>query len=423
MSTMKSKAGAATLSFAVVGMMFLGVQLSHANEILCAQEGGACNLAPVMPRGAPDDKLVPGWEISVGVGQLPYQAGSGSSMSMNTVIAQNVSQVHCGSLAMDVSPGQGKVCYMQQVYTQPDTYTPCASEHSICNANNIPTPTGYPGAVARARIGDGNNKWGYFWTAGTVLCEWPTTAGFDPAPGVTKRCQVSTATIPALDDNNNPAWKQCAQENSACDLHIGQNVDPKYFDKERYLIAFGAQDSWVIREITSTEPIQCNLQVFRTDPKPGQGKFCYVRPYPMNRKVVSVTGDWVAIGQTAEGSGVGTFKVSYTVGTSTRIEHTQTKSWEKQVTDTLSATYAKGPVTLNASSVSVTKEQATSSTIFSSRTTQSTTTSASCTGYGMWQWVSTVTESCYEQSLCPPVVANTNITYCSETQGKPAPLY
>jgi len=390
--------------------MYFGAQFAYANEIFCGQEGGACNFAGVPPLPAPDDKFQPGWEMSVGVGQLP--AKSGSSFSVNTVVLQNVWQAHCGNMTMDVSPGAGKSCYMKQVYSEPETYVQCSGENQICNPQQIPTPVGSPGPISRARISGGDNRFAYFWTAGSFMCQWPSTAGLDPSPGLTKQCQVSTKVVPAVMKADQ--WTQCGQEGVNCKLP----------DAQRYLIAFGAQDSWTIREIQSTEPISCNLAVFREDPKPGVGKFCYYKPYPMDRKVVSVTGDWIPIGQNPAGSGRGNFSYSIAVGTSTSRVHTHTDTWKKQVTDSISASFSKGAVSASASQVSVNEQTVVDSTVTSFQTSQLVTEKATCTdSYGMWQWQTTVHESCIEKSLCPPIKANVNITFCTKKPGKPALLF
>lgn len=163
--------------------------------------------------------------------------------------------------APDPAPGVVKACYVAPATDDPfpgQVYqaTACADESSSCTvAKNQSLAFGAQTA----------NGWRFtyrsFDEAGTVPCT-RERFGFDPAPGVPKRCYAgfhSGAQPPGP-----PGFALCAMRNETCSF-VGTGA-----------VAFGLAGRYTYK--TATNGIPCTTASFGLDPVPGAiGPACYYR--------------------------------------------------------------------------------------------------------------------------------------------------
>ena len=99
--------------------------------------------------------------------------------------------------------------------------------------------------------------------SGTFRCDLATFG--DPAPGVTKRCEVEVGggwgePGQGPGDAGVARWQPCAPEGGNC--RIGGQA----------ILRYGVEGHWVYREASGT--LACNNDSFGFDPAQGRGKQC-----------------------------------------------------------------------------------------------------------------------------------------------------
>jgi hypothetical protein len=385
--------------FAIAGMAQVGDALAQQRMGQCASEGGSC----FMPSGGQ------------GFNNLIFANGAPASVRK----VEGVYQVPCSTTFIDPTPGQGpKQCFAEALQiSDVGQFQQVCSEGQSCRVNLQGQNSVGPNWFREARFGV-PGKWAYWFVPSDFDCNIPT-AGFDPAPGIAKVCQLSEkiykfgSNTGKLDD-----WAYCSGENSTCHLNGGRN-----------LIAFGVRDQWFIREVEGNA-FQCNLSTFGRDPFAGQSKQCLTKPYPLERKVLDVDGKWVMLNSC--GGSSCTFRATYTVGQSKTDQSFTSESWSKQVVDTFKTKLEiEGKVmgatvksTTDLERQTTTDEAVTKETMNSLTRTQSEAKSVSCKGYALFQWYTTVQQSCVSNNLCPAVEGRTPYLYCNaESTNQPPPLW
>ncbi|MFN8696007.1 MAG: hypothetical protein ACK5YB_14850 [Burkholderiales bacterium] len=387
----------AGLVVAIAAIAPVGVAMAQERGGQCASEGGSC----FMPSGGQ------------GFNTLTFAYGKKATIRK----VEGVSQVPCNTLFGDPAPGQGpKQCFAQQLnlnLSEKLQYQQCVSEGQWCRSFGGGSNQA-PGDFREARFGDPRTgRWAYWFAASDFQCNH-ANAGFDPAPGDAKVCQLSEklyqfgANTGKLDD-----WTYCAGEGAKC---TGLNG--------RYLVAFGLGNSWVVREV-ETDSFGCDLGSFNSDPASGKSKQCYKKPYPLERKVLSLDGAWHLLNSC--GGAPCTFTAEYTTGQSNTDKTVNTESWTKQVTNTFNTKLEiAGPVAKSVTEFqnkTVDTSSVLNETVKSVTSTQSESKSVTCTGYALYQWFTTVQQTCVVDNLCPAVVGRTPYLYCQTQNTVPSPLW
>jgi hypothetical protein len=373
---------------AAVGLVLLSAKQASAQVSACADEGKKCTL-PTEDR---------------------YSIRYGDNIDGIAVFEVEGLKdgFTCNNKMGDPIFGTKKKCYRTLIGPRgtETNYQRSAQEGALCTLN---LPAG-GNSFRRVRYGVGES-WVYFWAGADFKCG-NDFAGIDPKFGVKKECQMGVVvTSPASE------WVDCGGEGQTCNLPEGGRP---------VLARYGTGNGWVMRTFAG-KVLECSNRAFGYDPAYKKTKNCSYRKVTGTAddvKIVDVTGDWVRV-WSCTGTGACAASLQYSVGTTSGKEHAKGSDWTTSLAITIGAEIQAGVEGISATvSQSVTAGVANTQTeqiVNSFTMAKSTSLTTTCDGQELWQWKTTVRETC-GGTICS-TEADSNILVCQKTaNSKPAPL-
>ena len=330
-----------------------------------------------------------------------YATSYGSDDRAIVFSTKNVNVIPCSNDLGEPSGPVVKRCRAVEIHPKPqENFVKCADEGGVCPV------TVSAGAYRLARFG---TPQGDHWLYNNVASNFDCRIGgfglhIEPAGGVKKVCQLSTASIPPFQSGSPKArWQTCAAEHQDCKPETGAGT---------YLIRYGAGEGWAYRTLVGNGLI-CANDTFGIDPAGGSVKSCQYFQIPT---VLSVTGQWVKITQ-CSGCASGEYKSSWGVEKGNTRENTS--HWAQEVKLSVEA-----GIEIEGFSAKTTLESTTSfggskSVVDSFTETAGTELAYTCLKGAFWQFQTTVDEFCRPNSSSCSTTAKTKFYKCTEPGEKP----